>query len=476
MTHCDFDQESEMDFLEEILGEEETILEDDSFSGKVEDPPSTSTHKSKPQSSTSIMNTTLPTSASSSSPNSSKKSSSKSTSNENLGFCLNESFQSNYNLNQAYHQCIQYLESIRKQKLDELSGKIDQYHESLELMLQEGECTSIYLNKVNELKTLRKDYQYYYDGNNIEEYQKKVKPLVDRFNEISDTEDSEGSESNERLIIIDKFLTCSGKYVPVNVQKVSENRNVCHACGYQLNSSKSESSEVVICNNCGCISSNYTGVNLGREGKQSRQYHSKENYYVSLQHLQGKIEINSRNALERLMNELDEYFIRIGVGDRFEVRNRPLTTTKDEMLIQQGKEPTYIYQNWHKSNCYKVRKGTDILMLREALGEIRRGSWYRWVYYIAREYWYWYLIELSSHEEKKVLEKYDEFMKHYNRQKTLRTSSPNTNYLNYFILNSLGYIMTKRDINIVGSRQTINDYLQNLAPVFRELGYDYVPI
>lgn len=391
-------------------------------------------------------------------------------------YCLNDTYYDNYNILAAHSSCVRYLKEKCQNKVSELTPKVQNLSDELNDCKDSVDKVTM-LNMNKNLKKLQTELLDWKNEKIIENYKNKVNPIITRYKKIKNSCDlRDKTVNNEILILIDKFLSYSSEFVPVNVRRLYRKHNACESCGEVINIQNSSSPDIIICENCGCVTSNLSGINYHKNDKTGRQYHSKENYYISLQQLQGKVEIKSRNTLEKVMNELDQYFIRKGIGDRYSVRQRPLTTTKDEMLEQQGKEPYYIYHHRYSKDCFKVRKDTNIIMLREALKDIGRNAWYRWIYYIAMEYWHWDLIDLSAAEERKILEKYDEFMKYYNAKKTLRTSSPNTNYLNYVLLNDLGYIITKKDINIVSSSQTINDYLHNLAPIFRELGYNHVPI
>ena len=393
-------------------------------------------------------------------------------------YCLNDTYYDNYNILAAHSSCVRYLKEKCKNKVSELTPKVQNLSEEINSIDNDLSIDKVtFLNMNKNLKELKTELSNWENEKIIDDYKNKVNPILTRYNNIRNNFDIKNkSINNEILILIDKFLSYSSEFVPVNVRRLFKKRNACESCGESINMDASLSPDIIICENCGCVTSNLTGISHQKNDRSGRQYNPKENYYISLRQLQGKVEIKSRNILEKVMNELDQYFINKGIGDRYSVRKRPLTTTKDEMLEQQGKEPYYIYKHRYTKDCFKVRKGTDAIMLRDALRYIGRNAWYRWIYYIAMEYWHWDLINLSASEERKILEKYDEFMKHYNKKKTLRKSSPNTNYLNYVLLSNLGYLITKNDIIIIKSTQTMNDYLHNLAPIFKELGYDHVPI
>ncbi len=268
----------------------------------------------------------------------------------------------------------------------------------------------------------------------LEEYNKvasnKSKGVV-IFRNIKETEDE--TIVHKRVKIIQEYLNVSKKHIRLEIIHKSLPKVLCPIC--KLDFSKAQIEEdfgLHTCPKCGyeresiCHVSTYRDIEKINPGSRNN-YDDCENFRKALQRFQGK---QSHQPPQKLYEQLDEYFFRLGKGSAREVQRLPLT------------------EEGHK-------KGTSRQMMFEALSETNNSAYYDDINLILHNYWGWSLPDISQLEEK-IMEDYISTQKVYNSiQNKDRNASLNIQFRLFVHLKAVDYPCSKNDFKIQTSRDSL---------------------
>jgi len=296
--------------------------------------------------------------------------------------------------------------------------------------------------EINNLKKAMYDYE-----NNISYnlYYDTVKDLLKEYNKVASnksknviifhkTKDEEDEEKiKKRIYIIQKYLDIAKDYIRVEIIYKAPNKFICPICKSDLNRTFiDEESGLCVCPKCGyereSISHISTFKDIQRLNLGNRNnYDDCENFRKALQRFQGK---QSHRPPQKLYEQLDDYFLRLGKGISYEVQRQELTTDGQ-------------------------KAGTSRQMLFEALAETNNSAYYDDINLILHIYWGWELPNITKFEEK-IMEDYIATQKVYNSiQNKDRNASLNIQFRLFVHLKSIGYPCNKNDFKIQTSRDSL---------------------
>jgi hypothetical protein len=154
---------------------------------------------------------------------------------------------------------------------------------------------------------------------------------------------------------------------------------------------------------------------------------------------------------EKLYEQLDEYFIKIGKQTGEEIRK--LSTTSE------GK-----------------KKGTSRQLMYEALGETNNSAYYDDINLIMNIYWGWDLPDISDIEEK-IMEDYINTQQVYNAIPNKdRNASLNIQFRLFVHLKALDYPCSKEEFKIQTSRDSLEFHQDMWMIMCEKTGLKFHPV
>lgn len=273
---------------------------------------------------------------------------------------------------------------------------------------------------ISDLKSIVREVKEILSGKRIQSYTEEVYPWLIAYNSVKD---NEISEDDGRIHIIESFFDVARNYCEVDVIRIKEDvENTCPNCDEILTQDFEEES----CPNCGTEIETLPFIpppQLQRQESQSSD-DSIENYKKVLDYYQCK-NIHIKN-LDQLIEELDEFFTSINKNlSRENILKNPL----DE---------------------YGIRVGTSHEMILNALENIKRTIYNKYVYYIGHVYWGWTVRDVSDQEEL-ILEIYTLTQNVYNKipiEQRKRSSALGTSFRNFKILEMIGHKCRAREFKM----------------------------
>lgn len=254
-----------------------------------------------------------------------------------------------------------------------------------------------------------------------------------------------------RLSLIEKFLDIANQYVYINISKKID-FNGCPSCGYPL--PKVDNNDG---NNPNCIKceteivqlSTYIpdGESISTKKSVGGNSDGRNNFIKDLSRYQGK----SKNGKlpNNLKQSLDDHFNMIGFpnGDEIKVKNLISRTNKD-------------------------------LMYR-ALKTIGMSKLYKDINLICHFYWGCELLNLEQVEDE-IMKRYDQIYENYNiikeESKDERSSCLNSQYVLWWILDSMDYECNPADFKIPKTPDIFEYYEKMRQEISRRLNWKYIPL
>lgn len=297
-------------------------------------------------------------------------------------------------------------------------------------------------NEINNLKKGMYDYENNISYNNyisetkdlLIEYNKvasnKSKGVV-IFRAIKETEKQEVIE--KRIKIIQDYFKIAKNYIRLEITHKTTTKVLCPLCNLDLAKIQvEEDMGLYTCPQCGyeresiCHISTFKDIQKINPTSRSN-YDDCENFRKSLQRFQGK---QTHQPPQKLYEQLDGYFIKLGKGLSSEILRLPLN--------EDGQ-----------------KKGTSRQMMFEALSETNNSAYYDDINLILHNYWGWSLPDIS-HLEEKIMEDYIMTQKVYNSiQNKDRNASLNIQYRLFVHLKAVDFPCNKSDFKIQTSRDSL---------------------
>lgn len=230
---------------------------------------------------------------------------------------------------------------------------------------------------------------------------------------------STSDDDSYRHQIISRYLEIAKKHFNIDVSRIIHNIILCPECKSQINDEnykeQSQNGNIEVCPACGEELTTLIGSSSGSADSKNSDK-DWEHILKRLIELQG---YQKDNIPKDTYNLLDEYFEKNGFPTGEKIRNS--NTIK---IIDLGLG-------------IKIKSGTSIKMMLEALGELEMSSLYKDAYLICRNYWGWELINLSSIENM-MSEFFHEFRGIYDSIKGMRSSFLNRDYVIFRLLEQTG--------------------------------------
>lgn len=251
-----------------------------------------------------------------------------------------------------------------------------------------------------------------------------------------------------RFTLIEKYLDIASNYVNINIYKKSLIKG-CISCGYNVTSSNVSDNGNIICPNCNIeitqLSDGYGSSENGSSSKKGQiNYEGRTNFYKELSRHQGKLK--SSKVPNNLTDLLDEYFKMKNFPLGIEIKNNPdlLKLTSKELM-------------------YKVLKYLGFSKL------------YKDINLICHLYWGWKLVNIEELETQ-IMEKYDIIHKVYEEIKDNRTSSLNTQYELWWILDMMNYPCSPSDFKIPKTLEIFDYHEKKREQICKRLGWPFEPL
>jgi hypothetical protein len=318
----------------------------------------------------------------------------------------------------------------------------------------------------NEIKDLKLQIIDYEKENSLKKYREKALPLLEEYNKVSSNKskgfvvfkkkvEEESKEKIEyRLKLIHHYLDHARDFIQIDMIHKMEIKAECPVCGLEFSKiATDEESGLCSCPNCGyereAISHNSSykdsqRVNIGNRNN----YDDCENFRKALMRYQGK---QPHKPPEKLYEQLDEYFIKIGKQVSSEIKKLPSTP--------EGK-----------------KKGTSRQLMFEALGETNNSAYYDDINLIMHNYWGWDLPDISDLEEQ-IMEDYINTQQVYNSIPNKdRNASLNIQFRLFVHLKALDYPCTKEDFKIQTSRDSLEFHQMMWKVMCEKTGIKFHPI
>ncbi len=247
----------------------------------------------------------------------------------------------------------------------------------------------------------------------------------------------------QRFSLIERYLNVATKYVSINIYKKSTSKG-CTLCGYDISNIESIENENIICPNCDMEITDISkskGDNLTVIKKSSSNYEGRVNFVNELYRFQGK---PTKSKIPPDLHEiLDKHFIKRRFPTGNDIRSKP------ELLKKTSKELMYM-----------------------ALKEIKMPALYKDINSICNSYWGYELLNLERLEPD-IMNKYDKINEVYEILKDDRSSSLNTQYELWWILDLLDYPCSPSDFKIPKTPDIFNYHETMRKKICDNLGWPY---
>jgi hypothetical protein len=279
-----------------------------------------------------------------------------------------------------------------------------------------------------------------------------------------------------RFALIEDFLNIAERYVSINISKKMIIKG-CPGCGFDTESSgtfgvDTSSNDNLVCPNCGTESITLSKFKSSSEESSKKTgpavYEGKTNFIKELSRYQGK----SKNTKipDTLIESLDAYFTQRNIPIGEMIKNGETTTGPEELGIG---GPT------GGPTGGKVTGGPTSIskdLMYRALKDLGFSTLYKDIHLICNIYWGWELINLD-HLETKILETYDTINEVFESIKEEnRSSSMNTQYELWWILNHLGYECQPSDFKIPKTPGIFEYHELKRREVCERLEWDFIPL
>ena len=385
---------------------------------------------------------------------------------------ITEPYQKNYNItvndesiNGSYtydlnilelHDCIlRILENLKKKKIDELRRvEAEEKYKitSPQYPIERNHSIETIKRVELELKDLE-------GGIKKNEYITKVSPILNEYKNLGTLKKhmtfgrgiqighSENIDKKlQRFSIIERYLQIANKYMEINIYRTPSMKG-CTLCGYDISSIESIENENIICPNCNMeitdISS-HKNESTSNDKKSVSNYEGRVNFINELHRFQGKP--TKSKIPPNLSESLDEHFRKksFPIGDSIKSDKRLLkNTSKDLMYI--------------------------------ALKSIGMAALYKDINLICHLYWGYELINLENLESQ-IMERYDMIDKIYETLKDDRSSSLNTQYELWWILDSLDFKCYPTDFKIPKTSEIFQYHEKMREKISKILNWKYVAL
>jgi len=294
-------------------------------------------------------------------------------------------------------------------------------------------------------------------------YVDRVKNLLIAYTQVS-TDKSKGiiivgkrSETYEdkrktelRLDIIDLYINIASEYITLNVSRIEKLVAACPICETPFKDfDVDEDAGMCICPKCSWFRENLAKSSYNRDnGKTSssnkNDYEDRENFYKAALRFACK---QVKTFHEKLENDLDEYFIGIGIGPGSEIRQKPLI---------KGKREGVGFQMMIKALTSLSRTKKKELIYRKIYSD-----YYEDVWLIMHNYWGFTPNDIM-HLIPKLMEIYDVTQEVYNgmslTERGGRDAALNTQFRLLAELLSCDYECNKTDFKIQTSRESLENH------------------
>lgn len=363
------------------------------------------------------------------------------------------------------HEAIQSRFSFFKAIVPDIKNEIEYLERKLV-----NDAKILNLNDIRKIKNDIADYNKrihdYTNEVSEKEYEEKVKPILDDYGKVASNiskglvifkkklEEESKEKIEYRLKLIRDYLHIAKDYIRLEIVHKISIKATCPIC--DLDFSKvylDEDSGLCTCPRCGyereSISHHSTfkdsqRVNIGNRNN----YDDCENFRKVLMRFQGK---QPNRPPEKLYEQLDEYFKKIGKITRYEAQEIPTTP--------EGK-----------------KKGTSRQMMFEALGETNNSAYYDDINLIMHLYWGWDLPDISELEDK-IMSDYMATQQVYNSIPNKdRNASLNIQFRLFVHLKAIGYPCSKEDFKIQTSRDSLEFHQEMWKIMCEKTGLKFYPV
>lgn len=256
---------------------------------------------------------------------------------------------------------------------------------------------------------------------------------------------------SKRLQIVDSYIKIAAKYIKMDVLWNGNIAVTCPCCGADFASMQVDEDYGVHYCDCGytreCISklTNYEDASRVSATTQDG-YDDFETFERGVQRYEGTY---PEKIPDNLYNKLDEYF-----------RLKGFTSRSDILALPHNRRGR--------------KKGTTVVLLCEALGEIGYTNYYNSYNIIGHNYWGWKLPQLSPIRNA-IYQDYEDTQKVYERIKT-RDSSLNVNIRIYLHLKAKDWDCEWDDFKVLTSRGSLEYHQQMWKIMCTETGLKYTSI
>lgn len=297
----------------------------------------------------------------------------------------------------------------------------------------------------------------------MKRYQSEIKAVLDDYTRIGVLKqhvtfgskirfNQQGESIDKRMVrfsIIKEFINIASRYVQLNIYN-NITINNC-SCGYNLSSIElvNVDGDMMTCPNCNTefmgFGDNSSSLdNPSSNKKKNNNYDGKINFSKELARLQGRTK--NTKFPPNLMDLLDEYFTKNNNPVGFDVRN-------DVNLLRK----------------------TSRDMMNAALKSLGLPKLYKDVNLICHLYWGWELINLEALEGK-IMDVYDQIYTVFDKIKNDRSSSLNTQYTLWWILNVVGCNHPTSSFKLPKTPSILEYHEKKREEICLELGWSFSPI
>lgn len=350
---------------------------------------------------------------------------------------------------------ILYIDDFVKQNIKKSKKYLNEIKVKLILSKEKIKDKLPYLEKTKLLKQIKSLENSCLEIENDEKYNQYIsqtRSILERYSEI-------GVKKNKivfgndiinktildpyRIGIVKEYLSIVEKYYPINIIFNIGDREGCKNCG-SLNVFFN-SDFVKQCEDCNSFSQTMITEDETLINKKYPGLHDDEK---SIRDKFSKIQGKGTSALPKNLKELlDDYFTKNNLPTSDEVKRNKL----DE---------------------YGIRKGTDIEMMRTAFKELGLSDYYSEIYRVCGEIWGWKLLNIDDVYEQFLLFYRDVKEVFENIKGDERSSSLNSDYTFFRVLEHLDLKVSPNYFNIVKTPKTFEYHEDIWEKICENLGLE----
>ena len=313
-------------------------------------------------------------------------------------------------------------------------------------------------HSIETLKKVDKEIKDLIDNARKNEYITKVTPILIQYRDLGILKKyvtfGKGVQMNHnedidkkilRFSIIEKYLEIAKKYAEINIYRKSLVKG-CTLCGFDVSDIESVENENVICPNCNMEITDIVRYKTDSTNskKSASNYEGRINFMNELHRFQGRPTKSKIPA--NLPDLLDNHFRTKGFPTGNEIKSNPALfkkTSKDLMYV--------------------------------SLKSIGMTGLYKDINLICHLYWGFELKNLENLEPQ-IMERYDIIDKVYEGLKDDRSSSLNTQYELWWILDSLDFPCYPSDFKIPKTAEIFQYHERMREQISKLLNWKYVPL